>query len=101
MFSTATGIVLTGGNLKYRSTRLFCGAGPVKKIRRFSMNNGYLSQYGVYTVVTAISLDAGEDTVLVQFAFGEMELGCAPTDPCTGDNLDFVFIIYGNGHSSK
>ncbi len=31
-----------------------------------SMNNGYLSQYGVYAVVTGISVDAGEDIVLVQ-----------------------------------
>ncbi len=31
-----------------------------------SMNNGYLSQYGVHAVVTGISVDAGEDTVLVQ-----------------------------------
>ncbi len=30
-----------------------------------SMNNGYLSQYGVNAVVTGISVDAGEDTVLV------------------------------------
>jgi len=31
-----------------------------------SMNNSYLSQYGVNAVVTGISVDAGEDTVLVQ-----------------------------------
>ena len=31
-----------------------------------SMNNGYLSQYGVHAVVTGISVDAGDDTVLVQ-----------------------------------
>jgi len=31
-----------------------------------SMNNRYLAQYGVYAVVTGISVDAGEDTVLVQ-----------------------------------
>ena len=31
-----------------------------------SMNNGYLAQYGVYAVVTGITVDAGEDTVLVQ-----------------------------------
>jgi Flp pilus assembly protein TadG len=31
-----------------------------------SMNNGYLAQYGVHAVVTAITVDAGEDTVLVQ-----------------------------------
>ena len=31
-----------------------------------SMNNGYLSQYGVNSVVTGISVDAGEDMVLVQ-----------------------------------
>jgi uncharacterized membrane protein len=31
-----------------------------------SMNNGYLSQYGVNAVVTGITVDAGEDTVLVQ-----------------------------------
>ena len=31
-----------------------------------SMNNGYLSRYGVNAVVTGISVDAGEDTVLVQ-----------------------------------
>ena len=31
-----------------------------------SMNNAYLSQYGVNAVVTRISADAGEDTVLVQ-----------------------------------
>lgn len=33
-----------------------------------SMNNGYLSQYGVNAVVTGISVDAGEDTVLVQLS---------------------------------
>jgi Flp pilus assembly protein TadG len=31
-----------------------------------NMNNGYLVQYGIYAVVTGISVDAGEDTVLVQ-----------------------------------
>lgn len=31
-----------------------------------SMNNSYLAQYGVNAVVTGISVDAGEDTVLVQ-----------------------------------
>jgi Flp pilus assembly protein TadG len=31
-----------------------------------SMNNGYLSRYGVNAMVTGISLDAGEDTVFVQ-----------------------------------
>ena len=31
-----------------------------------SMNNSYLTQYGVNAVVTGISVDAGEDTVLVQ-----------------------------------
>jgi hypothetical protein len=31
-----------------------------------SMNNGYLAQYGVNAIVTGISVDAGEDTVLVQ-----------------------------------
>ena len=31
-----------------------------------SMNNGYLSKYGVNAIVTGISVDAGEDTVLVQ-----------------------------------
>ena len=31
-----------------------------------SMNNSYLAQYGVYAVVTGITVDAGEDTVLVQ-----------------------------------
>ena len=31
-----------------------------------SLNNGYLSQYGVNAVVTGISVDAGDDTVLVQ-----------------------------------
>ncbi len=31
-----------------------------------SMNNGYLAQYGVNAVVTGITVDAGEDTVLVQ-----------------------------------
>lgn len=31
-----------------------------------SMNNGYLSQYGVNALVTGISVDPGEDTVLVQ-----------------------------------
>ena len=31
-----------------------------------SMNSGYLSQCGVNAVVTGISVDAGEDTVLVQ-----------------------------------
>ena len=31
-----------------------------------SMNNGYLSRYGVNAVVTGISVDATDDTVLVQ-----------------------------------
>lgn len=31
-----------------------------------SMNNSYLNQYGVNAVVTGITVDAGEDTVLVQ-----------------------------------
>jgi Flp pilus assembly protein TadG len=31
-----------------------------------SMNNSYLAQYGVNAVVTGISVDAGNDTVLVQ-----------------------------------
>lgn len=31
-----------------------------------SMNNGYLAQYGVNAVITGITVDAGEDTVLVQ-----------------------------------
>ena len=31
-----------------------------------SMNNGYLEHYGVRAVVTGITVDAGEDTVLVQ-----------------------------------
>ena len=31
-----------------------------------SLNNSYLSQYGVSAVVTGITVDAGEDTVLVQ-----------------------------------
>lgn len=31
-----------------------------------SMNNSYLTQYGVNAVVTGISVDTGEDTVLVQ-----------------------------------
>ena len=31
-----------------------------------SMNNTYLVQYGVHAVVTGITVDAGEDTVLVQ-----------------------------------
>ncbi len=31
-----------------------------------SMNNSYLVHYGVHAVVTGISVDAGEDTVLVQ-----------------------------------
>lgn len=31
-----------------------------------SMNNGYLSRYGVNAVVTGISVDSGDDTVLVQ-----------------------------------
>jgi len=31
-----------------------------------SMNNGYLTQYGVHAIVTGISVDAGDDTVLVQ-----------------------------------
>lgn len=31
-----------------------------------SMNNGYLSRYGVNAVVTGISVDAGDDTVLGQ-----------------------------------
>lgn len=30
------------------------------------MNNSYLAQYGVYAVVTEITVDAREDTVLVQ-----------------------------------
>jgi Flp pilus assembly protein TadG len=30
-----------------------------------SMNNGYLAQYGVNAVVTGITVDAGDDTVLV------------------------------------
>lgn len=30
------------------------------------MNNGYLSQYGLNSVVTGISVDAGDDMVLVQ-----------------------------------
>ena len=30
------------------------------------MNNNYLSQYGVNAMVTGISVDDGEDTVLVQ-----------------------------------
>ncbi|MEW6503566.1 MAG: pilus assembly protein TadG-related protein [Chloroflexota bacterium] len=33
-----------------------------------SMNNGYLAQYGVNAVVTAISVNSGDDTVLVQVA---------------------------------
>ncbi len=31
-----------------------------------SMNNGYPAQYGVHAVVTGITVDAGDDTVLVQ-----------------------------------
>jgi Flp pilus assembly protein TadG len=31
-----------------------------------SMNNGYLEHYGVRAVVTGITVDAGDDTVLVQ-----------------------------------
>lgn len=31
-----------------------------------SMNNSYLAQYGVHAVVTGISVDAGDDTVLVR-----------------------------------
>jgi Flp pilus assembly protein TadG len=31
-----------------------------------SMNNSYLAQYGVHAVVTGITVDAGEDTVLVR-----------------------------------
>ena len=31
-----------------------------------SMNNSYLAQYGVNVMVTGITVDAGEDTVLVQ-----------------------------------
>jgi Flp pilus assembly protein TadG len=31
-----------------------------------SMNNNYLARYGVNAVVTGITVDAGEDTVLVQ-----------------------------------
>jgi hypothetical protein len=31
-----------------------------------SMNNSYLAQYGISAVVAGISVDAGEDTVLVQ-----------------------------------
>ena len=31
-----------------------------------SMNNSYLAQYGVNAVVTGITIDAGDDTVLVQ-----------------------------------
>jgi hypothetical protein len=30
------------------------------------MNNGYLAQYGIYAVVTGITVDAGKHTVLVQ-----------------------------------
>lgn len=32
------------------------------------MNNGYLSQYGANAVVTGISVDAGEDMVMVQIS---------------------------------
>ncbi|MEN4099334.1 MAG: pilus assembly protein TadG-related protein [Anaerolineaceae bacterium] len=31
-----------------------------------SLNNRYLAQYGIHAVVTGITVDAGEDTVLVQ-----------------------------------
>ncbi|PWB50518.1 MAG: hypothetical protein C3F13_16330 [Anaerolineales bacterium] len=31
-----------------------------------SLNNGYLAKYGVNAIVTGISVDAGDDTVLVQ-----------------------------------
>ncbi len=31
-----------------------------------SLNNGYLAEHGVYAIVTGISVDAGNDTVLVQ-----------------------------------
>ncbi|MEN4011346.1 MAG: pilus assembly protein TadG-related protein [Bellilinea sp.] len=31
-----------------------------------SMNNRYLAQYGIHAIVTGITVDAGEDTVLVQ-----------------------------------
>lgn len=30
------------------------------------MNNGYLAQYGVHAVVTGITVDSEDDTVLVQ-----------------------------------
>jgi mannose/fructose/N-acetylgalactosamine-specific phosphotransferase system component IID len=30
------------------------------------MNNGYLAQYGVNAMVTGITVDAGEDTVLMK-----------------------------------
>ncbi len=33
-----------------------------------SMNNSYLVKYGVKAIVTGISVDAGDDTVLVQFS---------------------------------
>jgi hypothetical protein len=33
-----------------------------------SMNNSYLSQYGVYAVVTGISVDPRDDAVLVQIS---------------------------------
>ncbi|GIV63614.1 MAG: hypothetical protein KatS3mg045_0953 [Bellilinea sp.] len=31
-----------------------------------SMNNGYLAQFGVHALVTGITVDSGDDTVLVQ-----------------------------------
>ncbi len=39
-----------------------------------SMNNDYLAQYGVNAMVTGISVDAGEDTVLVQVSANLDEL---------------------------
>jgi uncharacterized membrane protein len=56
------------------SQRVFEGSGDLQPTSRTwanaqafaSMNNTYLSQYGVNAVVTGISVDAGDDTVLVQ-----------------------------------
>jgi hypothetical protein len=47
------------------------------------MSNSYLAQYGVNAVVTGISVDAGEDTVLVQ-VLGEY--GAAVSERGAGGN---------------
>lgn len=38
------------------------------------MNNGYLSQYGLNSVVTGVSVDAGDDMVLVQVSANLVKL---------------------------